>query len=488
MTSLRLPERRRLSAHPSVSSPPAPGVSLGLVVGAVLVVVGAMIGIQALHDNSFLTHLTTGRLMLDRGVIREDPYTWTSPGEPWVVQSWLASLVYAVVDQVSGGTGLRLLTAGLCGILAAMVWRLSRPANGLLVRVVAAGSALVVGAGFWTHRPLLFGLIGMAVVLLVLERQVGPWVLVPTFLLWIQLHGSFPLGLVLIGLVAVGSRLDRVPAAVPLRALKYAALGCVLGAAANPYGPKLVLFPLDMLGRNDVLAHVAEWQSPDFARLEGRLFAVVVILAVAALIRRPAWRRALPLAVFVLAALAARRNIPVAALVTVPVIAAGLPDLGGLRADDRGPAQRIALVAVVVAALVAATTALRAPDYELDGYPGAAVAWLESRGLLDEDVRLVHPDTVGNYLSFVSRGETPVFIDDRFELHPRDLLDDYLVLDGGRAGWDEVLERRGADAVLWRRNEPLVGLLERTDGWTVGYRDDDWAVVCRGPCRGVVDA
>ena len=92
-------------------------------------------GLGRIDDNSFLTHLATGRLILDTGEIpTSDPYTFTAHGADWVVQSWLASWLYGWVEKLGGGDGLRILTAVLCASLAALVWRLSRPAQGLLVR------------------------------------------------------------------------------------------------------------------------------------------------------------------------------------------------------------------------------------------------------------------------------------------------------------------------------------------------------------------
>src|SRR5690606_15093214 len=63
--------------------------SLNGVVGAVIVLVGAYIGTDRLSDNSFFTHLATGRYILEHGFPHGDVYSFTAPGERWVVQSWL---------------------------------------------------------------------------------------------------------------------------------------------------------------------------------------------------------------------------------------------------------------------------------------------------------------------------------------------------------------------------------------------------------------
>ena len=37
----------------------------------------------------------------------------------------------------------------------------------------------------------------------------------------------------------------------------------------NPYGVELVTFPIQLLGRGDILSHIVEWKSPDFRQAWG---------------------------------------------------------------------------------------------------------------------------------------------------------------------------------------------------------------------------
>ena len=141
-------------------------LSLAGVVGLGFFVWGLSLGLQPLGDNSFLTHLATGRLIVEDGIPRTDPYSWTAPGTEWVVQSWLASWIYGLVDDWWGSDGLRLLVGLLMGALAAMVWALTRPARSLIARIGVAALVVGVGVGAWSERPLLFGLVCLAVVLL----------------------------------------------------------------------------------------------------------------------------------------------------------------------------------------------------------------------------------------------------------------------------------------------------------------------------------
>ena len=76
---------------------------ISTVVGGTFVIWGTVVGLERLHDNSFLTHVATGRLILAHGVPTRDPYTFTALGRPWVVESWLASVLYRGVENLASG-------------------------------------------------------------------------------------------------------------------------------------------------------------------------------------------------------------------------------------------------------------------------------------------------------------------------------------------------------------------------------------------------
>src|SRR5829696_8574637 len=124
--------------------------TLGTVCGQIVALVAAFIGTSELHDNSFFTHFATGRLILDDGIGRlwggmPDPYTFTSGGRNWVVQSWFASVLYAGSDDLAGAAGVRLLTAITCAALGIVMWHLTRAASSLIPRVALVGAALTIG-------------------------------------------------------------------------------------------------------------------------------------------------------------------------------------------------------------------------------------------------------------------------------------------------------------------------------------------------------
>lgn len=404
-------------------------MSLTGVCGALMVGAGFVIGMHVLGDNSFLTHLATGRIIVDsHHVPSHDPFSFSALGHPWVVQSWLASLAYGVLDDAGGLRWIMVYTGILSAILAGLVWTLTRPAGRVLPRLGIATVVLVIGASFWGERPLLVALVALGLVLLSVEGRLDPRWLVAVMWVWVNVHGSFPLGLIAIAAFAIGRRLDGEQPTVELAALKWAVVGTLLGAI-NPVGPKLLFFPIALLSKYDVLKLVSEWQSPRFTSTAERMFLLEIILVVVALVRRPSWRATIPAIVFIPAALLGVRNVTIASIVVIPGLARGLADLGSLEGDERRPVFAPAAAVILAAAVLVGTAKLSDPESKInDTYPVKAVDFTERAGLTGAGRHVVAQDFVGNYLEERLGPRANVFIDDRFDMYPDQITTDYLLL------------------------------------------------------------
>ena len=56
---------------------------------------------------------------------------------------------------------------------------------------------------------------------------------------------------------------------------------------------------------------------------------------------------------------------------------------------------------------------------------------------------------------FVWRSFYGMRIDDRYDMYPLDVSRDYVVLNRGGARWQEVLDGRGVEYLLWPSTSPL---------------------------------
>lgn len=445
---------------------------------ATFALLGLRLGLRPLGDNSLFIHLRTGiDLMRSGSIPRTDPYSFTAAGEPWVVQSWLASASYGVAERLGGFPLVRIEQGLLYGLLGWLVASLSRSATPLRTGLAAT---LSVGAGvvYWSPRPLAFGLVCLAATILLVERRRPWWWLVPVVWIWVNSHGSFVLGLGWLVLVAIGQRLDgdRRPSA--LRWIGGFVAG-LLVACVNPLGPRLLSFPLAVVAKRPAFAEVAEWRPPDLTRATGVFTGLFLLAMVLVLIRgrmaRPSWADAVPLAAFVASGLLAQRNLPMAAIVAAPVLARSLgrrPDVAG--SPKRGEARPLVHVTFAgllgVLAVVFVAVAATQPALDFGGYP------VRASRLYERPARVVTTDVAASYLILREGRSANVFFDDRVDMYPLAMTRDYLRLLQGDAGALEVLERRQVDVVVWEARRPLHAQLAASESWRrVGQRDG-WLV------------
>lgn len=482
-------EARPLPAQPSVAVEPTPrprrAPSFETLYTLAFAIAGWAIGITKLGDNSFFWHLRTGRLILERGIPHTDPYSFTAHGSAWVAQSWLAALWYGILDRAGGGAAIRLFGAALGATLAVLSFRLALRIVRDRARALALGTAAFgCTAVMWSPRPLLIAVLLFLVLVWIVECP-DTWVgrheiaAMPVLMwLWANVHGTFELGLVYVALHLAGRWADG---DVPWRGRERRLLVGALIASAivflNPYGPALVLFPVQLLSRGTVLRNVVEWRSPDFRTLQGAAFALWLVIALCALARtrHRVSRRDLIVAVpFVLLALWAQRNVALVGFATLPVVARALVPSPTAR-RTRHPEHPRPFGYVIVAGVVAlmtllGTRTLQEPAFRTEGYPVEAMHVVERQGLLGH--RIATTDLWGGYVILKYWPRQPVFVDDRFDMYSVGFMSDYLKLLQSGEGWQQMLPRYGVDVVVWPREKPLAQVLAASPDWVRTYRDD----------------
>ncbi len=453
--------------------------------GLAFVVGGYRVGLAKLDDNSFLWHFRTGRLILDDGIPRSDVYSYTVPGSKWIAQSWLAESTYALVDRAAGPVGIRILVGLLGALLGWLMW--SAAIGAARDRLRAAGITLVafvVALNVFGERPLAFGMVAAALTVLVIEqpdRWIGrrPLLALPViFWLWGNTHGSMSLGFVYLALHLIGRWTEGTSPFRPGRE-RTIAIGAIVAAVAiagNPYGPQLLLFPFDLVSRGEVLEDVVEWMSPDFRSPLGMAFGAWIVLSLAALAlgrTRVSRRDVLVLVPFIVLGLWAQRNVGLAAIVGLPVV--GRCFAGERRAEDGNP-MFVRAVAISLAALTTlfTVTAISEPDFDLRTYPTKAFEFLDDKGRVGE--RIFTSDRDGGFVIAKYWPKQQVFLDDRFDMYPPSVVEEYEDVAKVRASWSQVLDKYLVTLVVWERSSALTQLLDQSDRWRRIYTDKDYVV------------
>jgi hypothetical protein len=467
---------------------PRPDLRLSTVwvLAALLVPITLAFGPLASVDLAYLVR--GGQVMFDTGeILRVDVFTFTARCEPWINQQWGAEIVVAGVFDRLGWLGLGLMRAALSAGVAGFVYAGCRRYGSH--RRAAAWLTLFMGLlllGGLQLRAQLFGLlIFAALAWLIASRAEHPgwlWWAVPLFLVWANVHGSFPLG---IFLLLVAWLEDRVARHSGRRTLVVASL-CVLATVVTPFGPRVWGYLVDVATDPLIREIVGEWRPPWINTYTGAAFLVSVGLAVWVLVRN---RRALPwprwieLGVFLALAASSTRNVYWWGIV-LALTFARLPWARRQPAVD--PRHRVNAVLLGVLAVVPLVAAARWIPYTASEPPPDLVLWAptrltaELRTLLRPGEPFANPQSWGSWFE-LTLPDHPVMVDSRFEVIPRDAVRAAFRIAETEPGWERDLQSLPVRVlVVDRETEPaLVAALPSVAAWREVYSDEDGLILER---------
>ena len=167
----------------------------------------------------------------------------------------------------------------------------------------------------------------------------------------------------------------------------------------------------------------------------------------------------------------ALRNLVLTPLVMLPVVARAVSvDPSRQRPDRRASVNWAILGLLIVLGWTGAAGAAGSDGYDYSNYPVKAMESVEAQGLLGQ--HLLTTDEWSAYVIHRYWPRQPVFMDDRYDMFPTELSDDYFKLSEVKPGWQDVLDRYGVDVVVWRTKKPLTQLLDIAPSWQRIYSDD----------------
>ena len=444
-------------------------------------------GNTIITDPDIWWHLSNARQLFATGhFIRQDIHSFTAAGQPWINFEWGAELPYYFAYKWFGDRGIFLVMIACSEAIVLGIFLLCyQRSRDVKAAFLASWIAVLMTTASLGPRTLLFGWLLLIAELAILwsfrNGRDRTWLLPPLFMLWINTHGSWFIGLVLM-LVFVAScfisarwgDIHSTPwtSAQRRKLILVAAASCA-AVFVNPYGWRLVDYPLDLTFKQPlVMKFFNEWATLDFHAARGKLVLLLLLsLGILTLMRRRPWQLSdlLFTLIAIYGAVTYTRFVFLAGILICPLLAIDLRGLlGGYDPKSNKPALN-AFALAALAAIVFLVTPSPAILHEglAETYPEQALPRLRQ---LPPDARMLNFFEWGGYLMW-HNPQLPLFIDGRTDIFIRGgIMQDYAdALMGDRV--PEVLDKYRIQYVLFPNHGPLPNLLAHDPQWKLTWQD-----------------
>jgi hypothetical protein len=446
-----------------------------------LLIIAILLPIQP-HD--YWWYLRLGKDVLESGVIPiVDTYSSLQSGQPIVYQSWLSAVFLWLAFKTNGILLTILLVALLIGSTYSMLWLLIREAGvGPRLATLLTLMAGLSGSNNWGVRPQLFIYpLFLAVLWILLKwqnrEQKFLWALVPISLLWTNLHGSFILFFILVGIALVFGSSDR-------KRLFWVASIALIVTLINPRGYVLWQSVIETFISPGIRDLSPEWLPPLNQGWQMNIFFAWLILLVplASFSRRPMsifeWMLFLS---FSWLALTGIRYV-IWDLFIIAILTAFLMPESIVQWFDQPQEVKVPGLNFVLGVIFLLLPLMLLPGIR-EGWwkksppavdpqtPVAAANWL-----------VLHPELPGSMWNDVVFGSylihalpsRPVWIDTRIQvIFTAEQAEKYLFVQSAQPGWDLYLEKNNVNLLVLAGTQlDLVNAVQNSDQWCEEYRDD----------------
>jgi hypothetical protein len=445
-------------------------------------------------------HIRAGEWILSHhSVPHHDMFSFLTPPLPWTAHEWLSEIIMALIHSAFGLTGLAIFFAGILALVSLLLFRMLRKdGNNILVAVFIVLLATVASQIHWLARPHVFSLLFFLVWYWILEeyRLRGRnrlYFLPALMLLWVNLHGGFLAGFMLLGIYLAGELPDcfsrdaekRSVARQRLKALSITTAVCVPVSCINPYGFHILLFPFNLVSNKLIMNNVTEFLSPNFHEPSPFKYLILGLVTILALSReRLRLVELLLLLVFLNMSLYSVRYIPLFALVSAPIFmrhieillkgsqgkfpaifAKKAANIAEIDATSGGIMWPIAAFGAV-AWLVASGTIRYGFDPRVK--PVAAVNFIEKA---DIPGNMFNNDEFGDYVIYAAWPRYKVFFDGRSDMYGSGRLKEYMQIMNFENGWEKTLEKYRINWIFFDTNSRFTRFLKERKDWVQIYQD-----------------
>lgn len=464
-------------------------LSLPVTMGYALAALVFIVTPRSMSDPDIWWHLRNAQILLQtHRFITQDIYSSTALHAAWMNHEWIAELPFYWGWQIAGGKGVWFVNAVAIALVTVGIYvvsyRRSKSAVGSFV-VTLAG--MLLSSVSYGPRTLLFGWMCLIVEMYLLEciydkekpRPAMAWLLPPLYIVWVNTHGSWLIGIALLGIFFLTAAFPFRWGAISSRGMdsrtRTTMIGAILTSVAalfvNPYGWKLVAYPFNLAFHQKLnIENVEEWKPTDVHTVRGEILLVLLAIAIIwQIYKQREWE--LHDLAFVGAglysALSHSRFLYMFAITAAPAFAMRFPPVK--RGENYRPKPLLNFAAMAVLTIMAVKQSMLVKDVDsqktMPLFPVDAVADLRAMNLQG---RVFNDFLWGGYMIWNLR-DMPDFIDSRVDIFEYNgTFKDYLDIVRLK-NTEKLLDQQKIRYVLFEQDAPLVYLLERTSHWKIDY-------------------
>lgn len=453
-----------------------------------------------LDDGDTGYHIRAGEFILANLTIPiQDIFSFHTPPIPWTTHEWLSEVIMALLHRAFGLTGVVIFFSFLISLVYTLLFRTIRTAkNNIILSLAIVLLVMVSSTLHWLARPHIFSHILFVIWYFVISAYNSRnknylWILPLSMVLWVNLHGGFIAGFILLGVYLIGNLVKSFTSQVELRRLlrnRTIVLSLITGLSLlssliNPFGYHILLFPFKLVSNRYLMDHVSEFISPNFHEPTPFKYLIFLMIAVFSLSREKLdIIELLLIIIFLNMALYSARHIPLFAIIVAPILLRQsekvLNERSGIFVDFlKRKSELIASIDKTAKGYVWPTVAILfvvlcafagKVEYKFDAekMPVAAVEFLKREPIKGN---MFNNDEFGDYIIYAAWPNYMVFFDGRSDMYGIERLKEYSKVIHIEEGWEKVFEKYDIDWIFFDANSILSRVLIKDNEWRLIYAD-----------------
>ena len=456
-------------------------------------------GKRLLNDCDTGYHIRAGEYILKTlSIPKHDIFSFHTPPLSWTAHEWLSEVIMAIVHRSFGLTGIVIFFSLIISLAYSLFFKILKADNNIVLAILFAILVLSSSMIHWLARPHIFSLLIMIIWYYLLDEYQYKnrnhlYLLPPIMLLWVNLHGGFLAGFILIGIylfcnivkVITSYGSEKSTYKRKAKVLGIFTIVCLFVSLINPFGYRILLFPFRLVSNKFIMNHVNEFMSPNFHDpLVFKYFLLLMFVIFALSTVKTNLIELLLILIFTNMSLYSGRYIPLFSIIAAPILLRQSRTI--LERSDGRFAKFIKkrsdniskidisakghlwpIMAIILVIFFAQTGKI---DFRFNEKtkPVAAVKFLKKEKITGN---MFDNDEFGDYIIYAAWPEYRVFFDGRSDMYGVDIFKEYQKVASIMPGWDEVLKKYDINWIIYNANSALSLFLMQRDDWKLIYAD-----------------